>query len=311
MKKLVFMLCAMVAASAWASYYWQGPANEPHGWADTDNRKTDSGGFYWNTAEKGTGDWAQVPNDTAHINNGGIVTIGDGLTVDLGLNKLVLNYKQYSKVSEVRVLDGGTLKSAHVYVSHTTGGNGLLQIIGGSVYAGKTGETNAGLWIPGYDGSPSSGSSGEVRVEAGLLDIESCLRVSTSEKANTQKFSGLVSLRGGRIVSHNLTTFGRDSDTPTASHARLVQTGGAFVTEGMTFDTGFKVASGGTLDVSGGSFDAMRLYMRGGEANFTGGRVGVARIFPKPVRRSVSAAMSSSTARSATCAARGRRRGRV
>ncbi len=278
MKKQIALLVLTAASSAFASVYWRGKANEPHGWADTDNSASGSGGRYWSTAESG-GNWKQAPDkENGHVKNGGIAVIGDGVTADLGGNKLVLNYNYATRASEVRVLDGGILTNCVVYLSHGSGSNGLLHLIGGKAFIdGKASDSysDQGLWAPS-EGSTASSAGNEVRIDGGLLDVANYFRIASSANARTKGQSARLTITDGEVIARCVAQFGSDDKTSLA-RGTLVQTGGSFV--GLDGTTGVLIGEKCTAEVSGGTFTVPRLSLRGGEANFTGGTVEDVRVY--------------------------------
>ena len=278
MKRQIALLALTAASSAFASVYWRGKAGEPHGWADADNPASGSGGFYWNTTESsGSGTWKQTPdNENAHVKNGGIAVIGDGVTADLGGNKLVLNFSYNTKTSEVRVAAGGRLTNCVGYVSHGSGSLGLLHVTGGEAYidVGSSGK-DAGLWVPSSD-TTLAGASGEVRVDGGLLSVAKEFRIADSYYAGRVGQSALLAISDGEVVARCALFLGLD-DKSSLGRGSLVQTGGTFT--GLNDTTGVQVGEKSSAAISGGTFGSPRMILFGGLAEFTGGTADIGRIY--------------------------------
>lgn len=278
MKKTVTLLVLTAASSAFASVFWRGTASEPHGWADDDNPASGSGGFYWNTADdSGSGTWQQTPvEENAHVQNGGIVVIGDGVTADLGGYKLVLNYNCNTKTSEVRVAAGGLLTNCVGYVSHSFGSFGLLHVVGGKAYidVGASGK-DAGLWVPSSDNMQKD-ASGEVRVDGGLLSVAKEFCIAGSYWAGRAGQSALLAISDGEVVARCALLLGRNEKTSLA-RGSFVQTGGTFT--GLNEKTGVQVGEKSSAAISGGAFGSPHMILFGGLADFTGGTADIGRVY--------------------------------
>lgn len=279
MKKAVTFFVLTAASSAFASVYWRGTAGVPHGWADADNPASGSGGFYWNTEDNsGSGTWKQTPvEENAHVKNGGIVVIGDGVTADLGGGKLVLNHNCNTMTSEVRVAAGGLLTNCVGYVSHSSGSFGLLHVFGGEAYfdVGVSGSRDAGLWVPSPDNSQED-ASGEVRVDGGLLSVANEFCIAGSYYAGSVGQSALLAISDGEVVARCALLLGLVEKTSLA-RGSFVQTGGTFT--GLNETTGVLVGEKSSAAISGGAFGSPRMILFGGLADFTGGTADIGKVY--------------------------------
>ena len=290
MRKVLLAIAAATSVlTSSATVYWRGTAGEPLDWFGTV-----SGHSYWNENANGTGAWRSFPSDeNAHVNNGGIAVIGNGVSVQ-GTKKLVINYSELvpsvATVSCVRVDEGGTLSYPCVYVSHANGTSGLLHVNGGAVTVGG-GEDDEGLQVPSLskDGI-FSGKVGNVLVSAGTLDVFS--RFSIGEQAvSGYQSCGVFVVSNGTVTAHCDMTVGmsrslswgsvdvsggRLQGDPTVplylrNGSRLSQDGGA-----ISFST--CIPNQSRISLSGGTADFGKLQLRNGSsldvsgtASLTGG----------------------------------------
>ena len=282
-KELLAIAVATSAFTTLASVYWRGTAGEPLDWFGTV-----SGHSYWNENENGTGTWRSFPPDeNAHVKNGGIAVIGNGVSVQ-GTAKLVINFNTTTP-SCVRVDEGGTLSYPCVYVSHVHAARGLLHVNGGAVTVGG-GTDDEGLQVPSVDSSPNQECVGNVLVSSGTLDVFSGFSIGVTKPLRYQKRGNFV-ISNGTVTAHCDMTVGKAGSLsygtvnvaggrlqgdPTIplylwNGSRLFQDGGA-----VSFAT--CIPNESQISLSGGTADFGKLQLKkgssldvSGSASLTGG----------------------------------------
>jgi len=254
----------LTGMTASATVYWQGGASVEGHWSATDNPKSGSDGYYWNTTADGTGTWQVLPvNENAMIQHGGTVCIdGDDGTVDY-VQKLVLDF-QKNKSSCLRLDAGGVLTNVVVYVGHGSGSSGpLFHVNGGQAWIGRGSE---GLMVPSSSAKRSSGGSFSARVSSGMLDVSGSFSVAGTDQdgyANT----GTVTIDGGAVTSHCNVVVGVDSETCANVGSIDLSAGSLAVETGKAV----QLYHNASLTQTGGHADLPTLTVKGGAATFSGG----------------------------------------